>query len=283
MLTRRDFGVLAAGAFSRGFAAPIESTVNGVMIGAQSYSFRDVHPVNIETCIDAFRKCDLRYCELWSGHLGPEEEPAARQWRLQPPLARLGEIRSKFDTAGIRLYAVNYSFRSDWSDQEFENGFRIAQALGVDKITASANVNAVGRIDDYAKKYKITVGLHNHDAWRPNEFAEPWKFEKAMKGRSRYIAVNLDIGHFTAAGFDPVDFLQKHADRIVTLHIKDRKRFQGLNMPFGQGETPIREVLLLLRDRKYPIPAMIEYEYEGTSDPITEVRKCYDWMKQALA
>jgi sugar phosphate isomerase/epimerase len=202
---------------------------------------------------------------------------------MEPPLAKLGGVRSKFEVAGVQLYAVNYSFRSEWSDQEFENGFRIAQALGVGKITASANVDAVGRIDDFAKKYKITVGLHNHDEWRPNEFAEPWKFERAMKGRSKYIAVNLDIGHFTAAGFDPVDFLQKHADRIVTLHIKDRKRYQGANMPFGLGDTPIREVLLLLRDGKYPIPAMIEYEYNGASDPVTEVRKCYDWMKQALA
>jgi sugar phosphate isomerase/epimerase len=283
MMTRRDFGVLAAGAFGRGFAAPIESTVRGVMIGAQSYSFRDVRPVNVDTCIDAFQKCGLEYCELWSGHVAPTEEPAAQQWRMDPPLDKLATVRRRFDQAGIRLYAFSYGFRSKWSDQEFDNGFRIAQALGVDKITASANVDAVGRIDKLAKKYKITVGLHNHDEWRPNEFAEPWKFEKAMKGHSRYIAVNLDIGHFVAAGFDPVDFIQKHADRIVTLHVKDRKRFQGEIVPFGQGETPIKDVLLLLRDRKYPIPAMIEYEYEGTSDPITEVRKCYDYMKRALA
>jgi sugar phosphate isomerase/epimerase len=51
-------------------------------------------------------------------------------------------------------------------------------------------------------------------------------------------------------------------------------------MPFGKGETPIKEVLHLLKDNHYPIPAMIEFEYDG--DPITEVRKSYDYMKRAL-
>jgi sugar phosphate isomerase/epimerase len=282
MFTRREFGRLAAAVpVARLLGAAIDSTVRGVRIGAQSYSFRDIRPLNIDVCIDAFKKCGLGYCELWSGHLEPEGEEAARKWRIDPPLDELRGVRKKFDDAGVNLYAVNYSFRDDWSDAEFENGFRIAQALGLDKITASTNLDAIDRIDKFAKKYKVTVGLHNHSDWSIKEFAEPWKFESAMKGRSKYIGVNLDIGHFTAAGFDPIDYITNHHDRIVTLHIKDRKRFQGLNMPFGQGETPIKEALRLLRDNRYPIPAMIEFEYDG--DPITEVRKCYAYMKGALA
>ncbi len=277
MLTRREFARLAAAIPAANlFGASIDSTVRGVMIGAQSYSFRDLNPWNLDLCIDAFKKCGLGYCEL---SLGPLEQ----KWRGDPPLQELPGVRKKFDDAGVNLYAVSYGFRDDWSDTEFENGFRIAQALGLDKITTSTNVGAVDRIDKFAKKYKITVGLHNHSDWSLNEFAEPWKFERAMKGRSKFIAVNLDIGHFTAAGFDPVDYIDKHHDRIVTLHIKDRKKFQGRNLPFGQGETPIAEVLRLLRDKPYSIPAMIEYEYDGASDPITEVRKCFAYMKQALA
>jgi len=103
-----------------------------------------------------------------------------------------------------------------------------------------------------------------------------------MAGRSEYINVNLDIGHFFAAGYDPVDFINKHHDRIVTLHIKDRKSNHGPNVPFGQGETPIKPVLQLLETKKYKIPANIEYEYEG-ADTVAEVRKCLDYCKAALA
>ena len=44
---------------------------------------------------------------------------------------------------------------------------------------------------------------------------------------SNLIAINLDIGHFTAANFDALDYLDKHHDRIVSLHIKDRRAIRG--------------------------------------------------------
>src|SRR4029450_12956818 len=99
-------------------------------------------------------------------------------------------------------------------------------------------------------------------------------------GRER-IAVNLDIGHYTAANFDAVAFLNKHHDRVVTIHIKDRKRDQGPVTPFGEGDAPIRPVLALLRDKRWPIPANIEYEYKG-SDSLAEVKRCRDSCQRAL-
>jgi sugar phosphate isomerase/epimerase len=116
----------------------------------------------------------------------------------------------------------------------------------------------------------------------PNEFARPEDFAEAMRGKSKYIAINLDIGHFTAAGYDPVTFLEQHHDRIVTLHLKDRKKNQGPNVPFGEGDTKIKEVLQVLKTKRYPIPANIEYEYKG-GDTIVEMKKCFAYCKAALA
>ena len=75
--------------------------------------------------------------------------------------------------------------------------------------------------------------------------------------------------------------LAAHHDRIVTLHIKDRKRNDGDNVPFGEGDTPIKPVLALLRDRKWAIPANIEYEYNG-GDTVQEVRRCVEYCRAAL-
>lgn len=284
MYTRRDIAKLAlASPAAAVLGANIDSKVNGVMIGAQSYSFRELKPRNLDTALDAYKRAGLGYCELWSGHLEPEDQQAAAAWRKNPPFGELKQVRRKFSQAGVVLYAMNYSFREDWSDREIENGFKIAKAVGVSRITASSNVSTAKRIDPFAQKYEVYVGMHNHSRIAPNEFARPEDFAAAMNGTSKYIAVNLDIGHFTAAGFDPVKYIEENHARILTLHLKDRKKNQGANVPFGEGDTDIKGVLGLLAAKKYAIPAMIEYEYKGPGDPVTEVKRCYQYCKQLLS
>jgi sugar phosphate isomerase/epimerase len=281
-ITRRDFGKLAlAVPPTAGFAARINSKIDGVMIGAQTYSFRD-RP--LDDCIAAMRQIGLGYAEVTSSHLEPKDKEALKAWRADPPMDQLKAVRKKFEDAGIEIYAFNYSFRSDWSDREIANGFEIAKALGVNRITASGNVDGTARVDKYAQQYKVFVGFHNHDSMKKNEFSTPDDWKAALEGRSKYIGINLDIGHFTAANFDPVGFLEEHHERILTLHIKDRKRNHGDNVPFGQGDTNIKGVLQLLKTKQYPIPAMIEYEYgKPGTDTVAEVQRCFDYCKSVLS
>ena len=268
------------------------SKFRGVQIGVQTYSFLDR---SLDEAIKAMVEVGLSSCELWSGHLEPHDllekykqtpdeqtREEIRRWRLSVPLDQFRAARAKFDRAGIALHAYNLSFRDDFTDAEIERGFEMARALGAQVMTSSSTVSVVKRLDPFARRYRMKVGMHNHsDLSDPNEFATPESFERALKGASEYIAINLDIGHFTAANFDAVEFLRTHHRRIVALHIKDRKRDQGPNVPFGQGDTPIKRVLTLLRLNRWPIPANIEYEYEG-QDTVAEVRKCLAYCRRAL-
>lgn len=280
MYTRRDFGklTLAALPLARGLAAP---TIHGVMVGVQSYSFRD-RPV--DAAIAAMKEIGIGYVELWQGHAEPKglDREALRKWRETTPLDGFKMLGSKLKDAGIQVWAYNYSFRDDFSEKEIERGFEMVKALGTSRITASANVTTAKKVDPYAQKAKVFVGYHNHSRIHPNEFATPQDFETAMSGMSKYTVINLDIGHFRAANFNPVEYLEQHHEKIISLHIKDRKKNQGENMPFGQGDTPIKEVLQVLKTKKYKIPAMIEYEYKG-ADTVAEVKKCFEYCKQALA
>jgi sugar phosphate isomerase/epimerase len=285
MYSRREFGRLVSVAVPLSTAfGKIDSKLDGVQIGAQSYSFRD-RP--LDQAIQGMVEVGLGECELWQGHVEPnlrgrQNREELRKWRTTVSLNEFKNVRQKFKKAGILLYAYNCSFRDDFSDEEMARGFDMAKALGVKYITASSTLTAAKRVGPLAGKARICVAMHGHDNVKdPNEFARPESFETAMS-YSPYIRVNLDIGHFSAAGYDPMEFIQKHHQKIVTLHIKDRKRNHGANVPFGEGDTPIKEVLRLLKKNKYKIPANIEYEYKG-ADTVAELKRCLAYCKHALA
>jgi len=301
MLTRRDFGKLTLASLPLANAlARINSKIGGVQIGSQSYSFRDL---SLDDAIKAMAADGLGDCELFGPHIeggqtdkspmvgfrrgmSAEERKAQREdlrkWRLSVSLDYFKGIKKKFNDAGIKLYAFNCSVNDSFTDDEIERGFEFAKALGVGIITASTTLPVAKRVVPFADKHKMIVAMHGHsDLKDPNQFAKPESFAAAME-MSKFYKVNLDIGHFTAANYDAVDYIAKNHENIVLLHLKDRKKDEGPNTPWGEGDTPIKQVLLLLKEQKWPIPAFIEYEYKGTGTSQEEVKKCYEYCKQVL-
>ncbi|MEJ7691727.1 TIM barrel protein [Daejeonella sp.] len=278
----------------KGSQAASDAKELGIVLGVQTYSFRDRSLVE---AIKAMQQLGVKSCELWAGHVEPrnnqwaagqtgadakKKQEQLAQWREKLSMDEIRSIKSQFDRAGISIQAYNGGIKDGISDEELDLVFRIAQTLGVDTVTSSATVSVMKRVDEYAKKYKMRVAMHNHaHIDKPNEFSSPDSFARAMDGLSDYLWINLDIGHFTAANFDAVAYIKQHHAKIHSIHVKDRKKNQGENMPFGQGDTPIAQVLQLIRDNKWPIPANIEYEYKG-ADTIMEVGKCLDYCKRAI-
>jgi len=283
MHSRRLFLSTAAGAALSAAVKP-DKNFKGVIIGAQTYSLRDR---DVNQALVALGELKINTVEMFSGHAEPafkRDTPReeVRKWRLTVPLSHFTDIRKKYNDAGVTIHAYNYSFREDYTDAEIARGFEFANALGAKIITASSNVTTAKRVDPFAKKAKIRVGMHNHSRIVANEFATPEDFIAAMNGMSKFICINLDIGHFVAANFKPVEFMEKWYPRIVTIHIKDRKKNQGPNVPFGDGDTPIKDVLTWMKTNRIAIPANIEYEYKGV-DTVTEIRKCVDYCRNIVA
>lgn len=322
-LTRRDLIRKTLGATSlaslpltSAFGAKrINSKIHGVQIGAITYSFNRLASPDPQAIIKAYEEIGLGEAELMSNHcealagappmpifgrpgggrpqLTPEqtaERQAAqekmKQWRTSTSDATWKGVRKKFNDAGVDVHLLCYNMQDSMHDDDIEYGFKMAEALGVKAITTSTTLTMAKRIAPIAEKHKLVVGYHGHDATNdPNQTATLESYDTLMS-YGKYNGINLDIGHFTAAGYDAVAFIQKHHDKITNLHIKDRRKNHGPNVAvWGTGDTPIQPVLQLMKKEKYPFPANMELEYpipEG-SNIIEEAKKCFAYVKSCLA
>ena len=208
------------------------------------------------------------------------------QWRASANAGTWQAVTRKFNEAGVDVTLLCYNMSDNMKDEDIEYGFRMAEGLGVKGMTTSTTLTMAKRIAPVADKHKLLVGYHGHDATNdPNQTATLESYDTLM-GYGGYNGINLDIGHFTAAGYDAVAFIKKFHARITNLHLKDRKKDHGPNVAvWGTGDTPLKEVLQLLQKEKYPFPANLELEYRIPQDSniVAEAKKCFAYVKSCLA
>jgi hypothetical protein len=269
--------------------ARVNSRFRGVQIGAITYSFRAISDAS--AIVRAMAQIGLGEVELMSNHAealagaptGRGAVEALDAWRTSSSPATWASVRRTFDDAGLQLKLLCYNMNVRTSDEAIEYGFAMAKGLGVEAITTSTQVSMARRVAPFADRHRIPIAYHGHsNVSDPDEVAAPESFATCLSF-SKYHRINLDIGHFTAGGFDAVAFIKENHARITNLHLKDRQKAAngGANLPWGRGDTPIKDVLQLLSNEKWDIPANIEFEYQG--DPLVEMPKCLQFCRDALA
>lgn len=321
MLSRRDFAKIAAAGLPawRLPAAGLNSVVSGVHLGTITYSFRDFPRTpgkdNVDDIIAALRYCGIGEIELFSPNIEPAGKPLPpeqpvpygvprppraqrsaeqialqkqnrddlRRWRIETGDDYYRAVRARFDAAGISIFAYTMNYNDSFTDEEIDATFRQAKALGVGIIATSISLSMAQRVAPFADRHNTLVAVHGHSRVKdPNQLSTPETFAKALAMSKNY-RVNLDIGHFTAANCDAVAYIRENHAVITHIHVKDRRRNDGTNEQFGEGDTPIKEVLQLLKREHYPIRAFIEYEYAGLRSSRDEVKHCMEYMRAALA
>ncbi len=309
--SKSSFG---APAYIKNLGKP-NSLFNGVQIGAITYSFRSM-PGSAEQLLQYCLDANVSAIELMGdaaeefagkpqapprpqraastpGQSRPQ--PSAEQieaqaeyvkklalWRADAPMKRFEQLRSMYNDAGVSIYGFKPSALGiNNTDAEVDYAFRAARALGADHVTIEFPPSSVQtkRLGEFAARHKIHVGYHGHT----QQTFDMWD---ASFIQSAYNAANFDMGHYVAAGFDPIAFIEARHSHIVSMHTKDRKSKAngGANVPWGQGDTPVVEVLQLMAKNKYSFPASIELEYEipTGSDAVKEVAKCVEYARKAL-
>jgi sugar phosphate isomerase/epimerase len=208
-----------------------------------------------------------------------------RTWRLAASMDKVKEFRKKYEEAGVQIQVVKVDAIDTFSDEEIDYMFGLAKTAGARAISCEIPLSHTKRLGEFGEKHRMMIGYHGHtNVTSPEAFGRPESWETAMS-YSRYNGINLDIGHFIAGNSkSPIPFLQKYHDRVTHIHLKDRKLDNGPNVPWGQGDTPIKETLKLMQKEKWGFPGVIEMEYTvpQNSDLLTEIAKCVAFCKNAL-
>ena len=319
--------LFGAPALVRSLGDKPNSLVNGVQIGVITYSFRDMpdqsaeatlqyvldsgvsaielmggpaelfagaprNPVNMRTLFPLMRKRTEKQ-ELTTDEQTQLADAEAQLkayrtelalWRQSAPMAKFEQLRKLYNGAGVTIYGFKPdAFGLQATDADINYGMRAAKLLGANQVTLEhpANEGHTLRLGQLAQKHGIRVGYHGHEQQTPT-------FWDTALSQSPANALNLDLGHYIAAGQpDPLGLVRKQHARIASMHIKDRQtpaHGKG-NLPWGQGDTPLKDVLTLMREQKYTFPATVELEYQipAGSSSVAEVKKCVEFCRSILS
>ncbi len=262
-------------------AARPNSKFNGVQIGVITYSYRSL-PGSAEDLLKYVTQCGISSVELMGGPAEQFAKAASGETGGKPSMDGFKKLRKLYNDAGVNIHIVKFGNigNGGMPDEQIEYYFQAAKALGAKGITREISPAAAERLGPVADKHEIMIGFHNHTQLRPTTY------DGDILSHGKYLGINLDIGHYVAGtNQDPVALIEKHQDRILSLHLKDRKKDNGPNTPFGQGDTPVAGVLRYMAKNKLTFPADIELEYgipQG-SDAVREVTKCVQFCKEALS
>ena len=290
------------------------SKFEGIQIGVITYSYRSM-PHDIDKLIEFCLASGISAIELmgdaveeyagkpkadFSWRSGPRQPMTDLQkaqvatynkqvadWRATVSMDKFMEVRKKFDAAGIKIYAFKpNAFSPNNTDEEVSYGMRVAKVLGAKSVTLELPNDPMQskRLGELGEKHKMLVGYHNHTQ------ATDVLWDVALS-QSPNNSINFDAGHYLAAGGKNtipalLAFIEKNHKRISSMHLKDRTTPEhgAGNLPWGTGDTPMKEIFQLMKDKKMKFPVSVELEYavpEG-SDAIKEVVKCVSHAKKMI-
>jgi sugar phosphate isomerase/epimerase len=307
MYTRRQWGKLALAAIPLSSAA----ATNGVDIGVATFSYNSLPLAGqLDAIIASMKDCGVKSCllnppstepvELASkarpprgagrgrAPLTPEQTAAIeelRQWHINVPLDYYVTLRKKFTGAGLEIDTYEPSLGAATSDEDINRAFEVTKTLGARCLADNFTKSVAKRVAPFADKHNIKVALQGRPfiATDPDAMSKPADFEEVMT-YSKNFGSSIDIGDATGGGWDTLKFIQDTHSRIFSLNIKDRTK-AGMSVPWGQGDSHVKETFQLIRDKNYPIRCFIDCDYataEGTTR-IADVKRCAEFARAALS
>jgi inosose dehydratase len=263
-ISRRGFLATAASALpAAGLVAKhvgAEET-KGIMMGAQSYSFRKF---SFEDSITQLKDLGLDVMEFCAVHFPPDKD--------SPGFAH---VKETIASAGIKVPCFGVEgFGPD--EAVNRKKFEFAKALGVSVLSADPSPDAFDNLEKLCDEFDVKIAIHNHGPGarydKVNDTLE------AVQDRSKMIGACVDTGHAIRSGEAPEDVIAALGDRVISVHLKDWIH-GGKEQILGEGDMDLVAVARALKAVGFHGPIVMEYE-ESPDNPVPDMKKGYaNWLK----
>ncbi len=162
-----------------------------------------------------------------------------------------------------------------------EAAYKFAQALGSKVVSGcitkpEADI-ILPEVERCGKKYGIYYAIENHP--EPS-FEKPEDIAEVSK-KYEMVGANLDTGIYNMQGYDVMAAAELLRDKIYHVHFKDTLKGGEGCLPIGDGDAPMAELLLKLKEWNFEYMISVEFEYP--TDPAPGLKKSMEFIDSVLS
>jgi inosose dehydratase len=236
-------------------------------LGLASYTLREF---NLEDTLAMTKRVGLKYICFKDFHLPMDSTPAQIRATVQ-----------KVKDAGLVLYGGGVIYMRN--EKQVNDAFDYAKAAGMKVIVGVPQPELLPLVNEKVRQYDIKVAIHNHGP-TDKVYPTPASAYEKIKDLDKRIGLCNDIGHTMRAGIDPAESVEKFADRLLDIHMKDvsAANKDGDAVEVGRGVIDIPKFLKTLIKIEYD--GIVSFEYEkDAKDPLPGLSESVGYVKGVLA
>jgi sugar phosphate isomerase/epimerase len=260
----------------------VNSKYDGVRIkkfpfAVQCWTFRRF---SFFEALQKIKDLGILYVQPYPGQVLDKNNPELKFDHLlaDDQIERVKKKLSELGLSAVSYGVVNFANEEESARKVFE----FAKKLGIRTVVTEPTYDDYSLIEKMVKEYNINVAIHNHPS--PSKYARPETVIYHVDGLDPRIGACADTGHWMRSGVNPLEALVALKGRIQDVHLKDLNEFGNkgaYDVPFGQGEARIHDILAELTLQDYSGYISIEYEKEEDADnPSPAVKKGMEYIQR---
>jgi inosose dehydratase len=248
-------------------ATPVAGRTLPFELALASYTCRKF---DLAKTLEMAKRVGFKHIALKDVHLPMDSSPE-----------HIKEVAAQVKEAGLDLYGGGVIYMRN--EEQVNQAFEYAKAAGMRVIIGVPEPNLLALVNRKVAEYDIQVAIHNHG---PGDkiYPVPESVYEKIKDLDKRIGLCNDIGHTIRAGVDPAASIERFADRLLDVHIKDESAAtaRGSAVEIGRGVIDIPQVLRTLIKINYT--GMVSFEYEkDENDPLPGLAESVGYVRGALA